>query len=156
MNKQEYYAYVKNTTASIRLNLKGGIAKDVAEYAIRNNISNSKSAFYLILIALKYNFDSNGNYIPSKLSRSKPCEERDDNIVLSKLNVHFPLNYIGFFETCGNDLSCCTHNATAKKLIAIALDHDFNDSLKFSRPQPCDYSAYKDNSTNDFICLDFI
>lgn len=156
MNKQEYYAYVKSTTTQIRLTFKGGIAKDITDFAIKKNVSRSKAAYYLLLLALKYNFDSNGKYIPSKLSRSVPCEERNDNIVVSRLNIYFPLNYLNFLETCGKELSCYSHTTAAKKLIAIALNYNCNDALNFSYPQFLDCSEYKYNYSNDFICLDFI
>ena len=156
MNKQEYYDYVKNTTTRVEFSFKGSIAKDIAALSVRNNISRSKAARFLLLTALKYNFDSSGKYIPSKLRRSAPSEERTDTAPFLRFVIYLPQEYLSFFEACGRELSCYTHGTAAKKLITVALDHDYDDNLYFLPPEFTDCSAYQNCSANDFICLDFI
>ena len=157
MNKKEYYDNIKKTTTEIRLNFKGGIAKDIIDFSIKKNIPLSKTARFLLFLALKYNFDSNGKYIPSQISRSVPSEERSsDNAVVSRLSVRLSPQQLDFLNTCGKELSCFTPGAAAKKIITIALDHDCDDNLCFSSPQFTDCSIYKNYSVNDFICIDFI
>ena len=156
MNKQEYYAYVKNTTTRIDISFKGGPAKDIIDLSVRKNISHSKAAYFLLLLALKHNFDSNGKYITSHISRSTPSEKLADNTLSVRVIIYLPQKYLSFFKTCGNELSCYTNGTAAKKLITIALDHDCDDNLCFSSPQFTDCSIYKNYSANDFICIDFI
>lgn len=156
MNKQEYYNYVKNTTTRFDVTFKGGLAKDIIDLSVRKNISHSKAAYFLLLLALKHNFDSNGKYIPSNISRSAPSENRIDNTPPFRAVIYLPHKYLSFFETCGKELSCYTHGTAAKKLITIALNHDCDDDLCFSSPQLTDCSIYQNYSANDFICMDFI
>lgn len=151
--------YQRKTNKSIYVEL------DKASYSAIKNLSAvsgkalSQTTFMLINTAAAYNFTADGEYICCKLKRSEPIFNADktgkhkypheimlctSDKTLEKLNK--------FKET----LSCASYSETARTLIHIALDYDYDDSLMFSKPEKVDFSEYKKNNSKDFVMLDII
>lgn len=151
--------YQRKTNKSIYVEL------DKASYTAIKNLSAvsgkalSQTTFMLINTTAAYNFTPEGDYICCKLKRSEPIFNAD------KAGKH---KYPHEIMLCTSDktlerlnkfketLSCTSYSETARTLVHIALDYDYDDNLMFSKPEKVDFSEYTKSGSKDFVMLDII
>ncbi len=150
--------YIRKTNKSIYVELDGASYQAVKKLSEVSGKALSQTTFMLINTAASYNFTPGGEYVCCKLKRSEPIFNADKagkpayphEIMLCTSDK--TIEKLNRFREC---LCCASYSETARTLIHIALDYDYDDKLMFSKPEPVSFSECSNNN-KDFIMLDII
>lgn len=151
--------YQRKTNKSIFVEL------DEASYQAIKNLSEvsgkarSQTAFMLINTAAAYNFTSDGEYICCKLKRPEPIfsiDKAGKPAYPHEIMLCTSDKTIEKLNKLKETLCCAFYSETARTLIHIALDYDYDERLMFSKPEPISFSEYSKNNSKDSVMLDII
>lgn len=151
--------YQRKTNKSTFVELDNASYSAIKKLSEVSEKARSQTAFMLINTAAAYNFTSDGEYTCCKLKRSEPIFNIDKagkpayphEIMLCTSDR--TLEKLDKFKEI---LCCASYSETARTLIHIALDYDYDDRFMFSKPEPLSFSDYSKNNTNDSVMLDII
>lgn len=119
--------------------------------------SKANVCYMLIHTALKYNFDSNLDYICCK-PRNKDYISRKKAPKLYYITLCINDKLKNKLDIVKNKLLTSGYNNTARFLIETAIGYDFDDSFKFISPEHLlnDYTRPNCTQEPDIILLDMI
>lgn len=158
-NKEAMIMYKRKTTKSIFVELDNASYNAIKKLSLISGKAMSQTAFMLINTAAAYNFTSDGEYTCCKLKRSEPIFNIDKagkptyphEITLCTSDSTFEK-----FDRLKEVLCCASYSETARTLIHIALDYDYDDKLMFSKPEQVSFSECGKSGGKDIIMLDII
>lgn len=150
--------YIRKTNKSIYVELDEASYQAVKELSAVSGKAISQTTFMLINTAAAYNFTPSDEYICCKPKRSEPIFNADKagkpvyphEIMLCTSDK--TIEKLNKLKEC---LCCASYSETARTLIHIALDYDYDNKLMFSKPEPVSFSEGSNNN-KDFIMLDII
>lgn len=125
--------------------------------AAASDKTRQQTAYMLINTALRYNFDSNLDYIcchtqnTAYLKRKKQNRSRNIKLYVRK-------DRLDILHKLQNTLCIPGISSTLRKLIEIALEYDYNEHLTFCAPTPLFTPNDKESASTiaDFIQIDFL
>lgn len=151
--------YQRKTTKSIFVEFDEASYQAIKNLAAVSGKARSQMAFMLINTATVYNFTSDGEYICCKLKRSEPIfniDKAGKPAYPHEIMLCTSDKTIERFDRFKEILCCASYSETARTLIHIALDYDYDDRLMFFKPEPISFSDYSKNNTSDSVMLDII
>lgn len=151
--------YQRKTTKSIFVELDEASYQAIKNLAAVSGKARSQMAFMLINTAAAYNFTSNGEYICCKLKRSDPIfniDKAGKSAYLHEIMLCTSDGTLKKLDKFKKILCCASYSETARTLIHIALDYDYDDRLMFSKPEQVNFPEYAKSGGEDIVMLDII
>lgn len=151
--------YTRKTSKSIFTELDEASYQAIKKLSAVSGKAASQTAYMLINTAAAHNFTPDGEYICCKLKRSEPIFNADKAgkpAYPHEIMLCVSDKTLERFDRFKEILSCASYSETARTLIHIALDYDYDDRLMFSQPQKINLSEYTKNNSKDPIMLDIL
>lgn len=151
--------YERKTRKSIYVEIDKASYQAIKKLAAASGKAVSQTTFMLINTAAAYNFTPDGEYICCKRKRSEPIFSADKTgkpAYPHEVMLCVSDKSLVKFDRFKEILSCASYSETARTLIHIALDYDYDDKLMFSKPQQINLSEYTKNNGKDSVMLDII
>lgn len=116
-----------------------------------------QTAYMLINTALRYNFDSNLDYICCHTQNNAYLKRKKQNRS-HNIKLYVRKDRLDILQKLQNTLCIPGISSTLRKLIEITLEHDYNESLTFRAPTPLFTPTDKEPASTiaDFIQIDFL
>ena len=151
--------YERKTRKSIYVEIDEASYQAIKKLAAVSGKAVSQTTYMLINTAAAYNFTPDGEYICCNQKRSEPifnAEKAGRCAYPHEVMLCVSDKSLEKFNRFKEILCCASYSETARTLIHIALDYDYDDRLMFYKPQKINLSEYTRNNSKDLVMLDII